>query len=114
MLPAFARQSWTRERYPVVTDSHGNEDRPDFEADPAELVITGCSIQPGAPAEVLGDREAVRIAWTIYQPSGADVLATDFGRFDGVLYRVSGEPQRWTSASGALDHDVVLLEVWDG
>jgi hypothetical protein len=115
VIPSFARQTWTRERYPFLPDDgHGNEDRPDFDAEPSKLAISGCSIQPGASLEVLGDREAVRIAWTIYQPPGSDVLATDFGRVDGVLYRVSGEPQRWTSPTGALSHDVVLLEVWEG
>jgi hypothetical protein len=112
-MQSFWTQAWTRERYPVADDGHGNE-IPDMDADPAELEITGCSIQPGAPTEILGDREAARIAWTIYQPPGADVTETDHGRLNGTLYRVAGHPQRWTSPTGAVSHDVVLLERWEG
>lgn len=112
-LLSFANQSWTRERYPTTDDSHGNE-APNMDATPDTVNITGCSIQPGAPRDVLGDREAALIAWTIYQPPGADVTATDYGRLGGNLYRVHGEPQRWTSPSGAISNDVVLLERWEG
>lgn len=112
-LTSFANQSWIRERYPVADDGHGNE-IPDLDDTPATLTVSGCSIQPGPPSEVLGDREANRIAWTIYQPVGADVTATDFGRLGGQLYRVSGEPQRWQGPTPATSHDIVLLEVWEG
>lgn len=113
MLPSFTNQSWTRERYPLADDGHGNE-VPDLDETPDALTVTGCSIQPGASTDALGDREANLIAWTIYQPPGSDVLATDFGRIGGQLYRVHGEPQRWTSPSGAVSNDVVLLERWEG
>lgn len=110
---SFATQSWVRERYPAETDGHGNT-VPDLDETPETLTVTGCSIQPGPPTEILGDREAARIAWTIYQPPGADVTSTDHGRVNGTLYRVAGEPQRWTSPTGATSHDVVLLERWEG
>lgn len=112
-LLSFTQQSWIRERYPLVDDGHGN-DVPDLDATPATLSIAGCSIQPGAPTEVLGGREATLIAWTVYQPVGYDVTAGDFGRIGGQLYRVSGTPQRWSSPTGAISNDVVLLERWEG
>lgn len=113
VLPSFANQSWTRERYPTLDDGHGN-DVPDLDETPETLTISRCSIQPGPPSNVLGDREAALIAWTIYQSPGEDVQHTDFGRIDGELYRVQGNPQRWTSPSGSVSHDVVLLERWEG
>lgn len=108
MLTSFANQSWERRRYPLVDDEF------DLDATPAKLTIQGCTIQPGAPVEVLQGREARLIAWTIYQPPGADVVGTDFGWLGGNLYRVSGDPQRWTGPSALTSHDVVLLERWMG
>lgn len=107
---SFARDSWERRRFPF--DDAVQEF--DFDAEPDKLEIPRCSIQPGAPAEVLGDREADLIAFTIYQPSGKDVTGADFGWYQGELYRVSGEPQRWPGLSRATSHDVVLLERWRG
>lgn len=113
MLTSFARQSFTRLRYPTADDGHGNEE-PDLDDTPDELSVVGCSIQPGAPTEVLGGREAERIAWTVYAPAGADVVGSDFARLAGTVYRVSGEPQRWTGPTEATTHDVILLERWEG
>lgn len=98
---------WTRERYPLDADGEV-----DLDAAPATLLLTGCSVQPGAPQEVLQGREATRIAYTAWCPPGFDVRGSDFARFGGHLYRVAGEPQRWC-ALGA-DHDVILFERWEG
>jgi hypothetical protein len=100
-------QTFTRERYPVDTEGEY-----DFDATPDSLVVRGCSIQPITGTETLQGREARRIAWTAWAPPGHDVRATDFARFNGQLYRVAGEPQRWEQ--GALAHDVILFERWEG
>jgi hypothetical protein len=107
---SFARDSWERQRFPF---DDGTQEF-DFDVEPSKLTIARCSIQPGAPTEILAEREADLIAWTIFQPPGHDVLGTDFGFYQGALYRVSGEPQRWTGASRSTSHDVVLLERWRG
>lgn len=110
---SFATQTLTRVRYPLVGDGHGNQVR-DTGAVPDEVEVPGCSIQPGASAEVLAGRDAVSVLWTVYAPPGADVVALDLVRYAGVLYEVSGEPARWPSPTGSLDHMVVLLVRWEG
>jgi len=107
---SFWRDSWERQRFPF--DDATQEF--DLDGEPDRLPIARCSIQPGPPTENLVDREADLIAWTIYQPPGQDVTGQDFGWYQGELYRVSGEPQRWTGASRSTSHDVVLLERWRG
>lgn len=106
---SFARQSYVRRRYPLNDDG-----LPDFDAEPEVITVPRCSVQPGANAEVLGDREAERIAYTVYQPPGLDVTGRDFALYLGDLYRVSGEPQRWQGPTRATTHDVVLFERWEG
>ena len=106
---SFARQSYVRRRYPLDPDGDV-----DFSASPDEITIPRASIQPGANTEVLGGREAERVAWTIFQPTGHDITGRDFAWYEGALYRVLGEPQRWTGPTPATTHDVVLLERWEG
>lgn len=106
---SFARQSYERRRYPL--DADGDVD---FDATPDTITILRASIQPGANDEVLGGREAERIAFTVFQPPGIDVTGRDFAFYEGKLYRIAGEPQRWIGPTLATTHDVVLLERWEG
>jgi hypothetical protein len=106
---SFARQSYVRRRYP--TDAEGY---PDFDQPPSEITILRASIQPGASTEVLDQREAEKVAFTVYQSPGYDVTARDFAVYEGVMYRIAGEPQRWIGPTDATSHDLVLFERWEG
>ena len=87
----------------------------DWDASPAsDVEVTGCLATPGASAEDLAARTSLIVHWTVYAPPGTDVRATDGVRLDGHLYRVNGEPQRWTSPSGLLDHVRIELIDWSG
>ncbi|POH63954.1 hypothetical protein C3B59_10445 [Cryobacterium zongtaii] len=112
MLPSFARQAVARVRYPMVDDGHGNL-TPNLDQ-PDEQTVEGCSVQPGASAEVLAGRDAALIQFTVYAPAHADVLASDSVRYNGALFSIDGEPARWPSATGTLDHVVFLLKRWEG
>jgi hypothetical protein len=88
---------WTdRDRGLIVTASHG------FEA--SQIGRASCSVQPVVVAEVPeGEaRDPVASRWQVFAPPAADVRATDRIVFDGDVYEVDGEPQRWTT--GVLDH----------
>jgi hypothetical protein len=114
MLPGFATQTITRVRPPAkAAGAHGNTTKPNWAA-AGETAIAGCSVQPGGTQEILDHRDTTQIQWTIYAPGGTDILATDGVKIGGVLYQVKGEPARWTSATGALNHVVILLETWVG
>lgn len=107
MLTSFARQSFIRERYPLV------DEYVDLDAQPETLSVPGCSIQPGAPSEFTGVDDLSKVAWTVYAPGHPDVNAGDYGRLSGQLYRVAGEPQRWPGVSRLTEHTVVILERWE-
>lgn len=104
----------TVRRYPTVLD-HGTP-VPDVAVTPTTTVIAGCDAQPGATTEILDHRDVSRIAWTVFVPAGTDVLSTDLVTLNGgaTLFAVSGEPARWGSGAGPLDHVVVYLEAWAG
>lgn len=101
-------------RYPTVLD-HGRH-VPDFGATPVRVSVPQCDAQPGATVETLDHRDTTRIAWTVFAPGGTDVRATDHASLndDPTTYAVSGEPDRWGSGVGPLDHVVVYLEMWVG
>lgn len=106
-LPSFANDTVTRLRGTPTTDEYGN-DTLDWSA-PAELPVTGCSVQPASTSEVTGDREAITTRWTWYMPPGADVAGTDRASWRGEVYQIDGDVQVWESPTGALDHQVCSL-----
>lgn len=113
MLPSFATQTIDVVE-PALVDDRGRL-VPDWDAPPASTTpVPGCSVQPGASSEVLDAREALSVRWTVFAPAGTVLTAYSAVRYAGVLYQVDGEPQRWSSPTGALDHLVVLLVDWRG
>jgi hypothetical protein len=112
MLPSFATQSITVRRAALV-DDHGTDVR-DWSGSLAEHTIAGCSVQPLTAQEILANRDAVQVQWRVYAPAGADVEATDHVAFGGHEYEVVGEPLRWPSPTGGLDHVELLLSRWEG
>lgn len=109
--PIFATDTVDRVRPTMATD-HGRQ-VPDWDADPAaDDPITGCSVQPGASDEDNANRSSVTVRYTVFAPLDADIQPGDALRWEGRLYQVDGEPQRWRQLG--LAHQVVLLVDWEG
>lgn len=112
MLPGFMTQTVTRVR-PGIKTSRG-QTIPDWD-NASTAVISGCSVQPAATTlsqdgRVLGISDGL----TLYAPANADIMAGDKIQFGGNAYTINGEPRRWPSATGGLDHIQCNLERWHG
>jgi len=114
MLPSFATQSVAILRATTTEDAHGNE-VPDW-ANPAVTVVQGCSVQPLTSDEVNRSRDAVMGSVRVFMPPGVDVLASDRLRLAGTGgdYEIVGEPLRWPSPTGGLDHVELIAKRWGG
>lgn len=108
-IVSFAKETLTRLRAPLVMD-HGSMVS-DWSA-ATSATLEGWSLQPGASAEDLQNREAVRVDWTAYGPYDADVTATDKIRLPSGDYSVIGEPERWKSPTGRVSSTKLLLQRW--
>lgn len=112
MLPSFATQTITIVRPGWSVDGR-NVRRPDYGAGAVRAVVPGCSVQPGASPEVIAaGRSTVTIRYTVLAPPSVVVEAADGVEYGGKLYAVDGEPLRWPSPTGALDHVQLLLIDW--
>lgn len=112
MLPSFYRQTITRIR-PGIKESRGSS-IPDWENYEA-LTIGGCNVQPtGTTLSQDGRVEGISDGQIAYTPITADIKAGDRIEYDGEVYAIEGEPRRWTSASGTLDHLILNLKRWQG
>lgn len=100
----------TRIRPQYFDDGHGNQVVRVVDGVPVgqQAPIPGCLWAPAAPAEVLGGRETVKLAGTIYGPDGADIRPRDAIQRAGQVYRVVGDPQVWRPGI------VVDVETWAG
>lgn len=112
MLPSFMRQTVMRIR-PGTKTVRGSS-VPDWE-NTTTAIITGCSVQPASTSlsqdgRVLGLFDGL----TVYAPANADVQAGDHISYGGQIYAINGEPRRWPSATGGLDHVQLNLERWSG
>lgn len=111
MLPSFANDVIDVEKPVWVTDSR-NTRRATFPAGNPRTHVAGCSVQPGASAEVLAGRTSVSVRWTVFAPPGTAVEATDSVLFEGTRYAVDAEPGGYRSPTGATSHVVILLLDW--
>lgn len=111
MFLSFATEPLTRERPQRADDGHGGYD--DDWSEPDVLELFG-SVQPGASAEELQNRDGTLIQWTVYLQGRPDVRSTDRVMYDGEPYAIDGQPARWKSPTGALDNTVLLLKRWEG
>lgn len=109
MLVSFATETLVRLRAAQVMD-HGSLVS-DWEA-AAEVAIPGWSLQPGASAEDLQNRQADRVDWTAIGPYDADVTSADKIRLPSGDYSVVGEPERWKSPTGRISSTKLLLRRW--
>lgn len=74
---------------------------------PVGTTVLGCSVQPIEGDEATVGRDTVVSRWRVWAPVGTDLKATDRVRYDGDVYEVDGEVQRWDS--GTLPHVTALL-----
>lgn len=112
MLPSFMRQTVIRIR-PGVKTLRGS-DVPDWQ-DVTRAIIPGCSVQPAGTSLTQDGRVlAITDGLTAYLPADADVKAGDRIEYAGETYTINGEPRRWPSAMGGLDHIQLNLQRWSG
>ena len=74
--------------------------------------VAGCSVQPLQNVEMTVDRDNVTTRWTAFVPFGTDVQALDRIVWDGDVYEIDGDPQRWPF--GGLSHIVLTLHRSEG
>jgi hypothetical protein len=65
-----------------------------------ETAVKGCVVAPREAAPQVGgaeqqSRDTVITGYTVYAPSGTDVLTTDRVRIRGVICEITGEPGDW-------------------
>ena len=109
---SFANQTVVRLRPRVKTER--GSDIPDW-SNPQELTIEHCTVQPAATSMSMDGRVlAISEDQTAYLPADADVQAGDSIRYQGQTYTIEGEPRRWPSPSGGLDHIQLTLRRWQG
>lgn len=109
MLVSFATETLVRLRAAQVMD-HGSLVS-DWDT-AAEVEIPGWTLQPGASAEDLQNRQADRVDWTAIGPYDADVTSADKIRLPSGDYSVVGEPERWKSPTGRISSTKLLLRRW--
>jgi hypothetical protein len=85
-----------------------------------ETTVSGCFVQsrgagqPGASSELTDQRDTVITGMLVFMPSGTDVEPTDRVRWNGDLYAVEGEPDRWDDIRGNAHHIEVQLRRVEG
>ena len=90
-------------------DAHGNP----LPATPSEILLTGCSVQPGSGREVFGIRDQVTTVYTVWAPLDPAASDLDQVRFGGTVYDLDGPVERWEVGT-PLDHQVLHLKRVEG
>lgn len=85
---------------PASKDRHGDP----LPGDPAEVQVSGCSMQPAASVESLDGGDTVSSAWDLFLPPGVIITALHRVRWRGDLYEVDGEPRPWDDERGRPHH----------
>lgn len=78
------------------------------------VTVSGCSVQPGPATEDLRLRDNVTIIYTAFLPAGTRVDRHSRVTFEGDDFAIGGVPLRWKSPTGAVDHVVLPLIMWEG
>lgn len=97
----------TRLRATTTADRYNNA-QADWTA-PAELAITGCAVAPRDQQEDHDEgRQAVIDGFTVYAPSGTEILPSDRLRIRGDDHEVIGEPGVWVNAWSDVEEGVEI------
>lgn len=92
------------------TDEYGNPIPGDSDS---EIVLTGCSVQPGGGSEFHDSREAITTLYTVWAPLTPTAMDTDRVRFNETVYELDGPVERWEVGT-PLDHQVLRLKAVGG
>lgn len=90
----------------TITDDYHNV-MPDW-PNAASVSVPGCSVQPGVGGQVITDREAVTTLYTVWAPLDAPVTDTSRIGYEGTVYDIDGQVERW-GVGDRLDHLVIRL-----
>lgn len=115
MIPAIANQSITVLRAPLI-DDHGVMVADWSSPEVTQTVLENCSVQPQAGSRDSAHRNAVEAELLVWVFGPADIQASDRIRVPGYSrdFIIQGEPGRWKSPGGRLDHIALRLGVWEG
>lgn len=113
MIEDILNQTVTRQRATEVEDRYGNTVL--SWDNPATAEIVGVSLQPSETTEIVEDRQVTISAFRLYAPPTADILATDRIEYQGTVYEVAAQPQKWPDpfVPDAIDHIEVALRQID-
>jgi hypothetical protein len=73
-------------------DGYGNDVRTAVRRD-----IPGCAVAPGSTSENLDNTVQVTEDLEVYMPAGTVVTPEDSVEYQGITYRVMGQPESWQS-----------------
>lgn len=111
MPSSFARETITRKRYPTIDDL--GTPVVDYSANPTSIDITGCWLEPVESTVSDAGQVLTVDAWRGAAPVTADLVDRDMVTYQGVDYKVIGDPQRVPSPSGRLSQLLFLIRRWD-
>lgn len=107
-----ARHTISRERPARVPDGRGGT-RSDFTG-AASVAIPGWSLDVGASARDMANRDGALIAWTARGPFEADVARHDRVTVYGEQFQINGAVLRQPGPSARTSHTILFLEKWEG
>lgn len=107
----------TRLRAPVIPGPDDEpiidwDNTPDDDLDKVEY--PGSSFQPLSSNENLVAQQRTESTHRWFAPAGADVVATDRVRFNGLDYQVDGEPERWRIRNREHHVEVLCFRITGG
>jgi hypothetical protein len=102
MLPSFAVEPVVIV-WPTVTKDSRNNDIRDYGPTARRVHVRGW-LNPGGSSEVFDEGDVASDSWTLFLPAGAEIDSTCAVEAQAGTFQVQGEPQIWSSPTGALAH----------
>lgn len=101
----------TRLRADEIDDGYGNKT---IDWENADSVEYPAEVQPLSSTEDVADQQRTDTRWRLWLGPAADLVATDRIEWDGEIYEVEGDVERWKQR-GQLHHlKAVLMKVTQG
>lgn len=121
MLPSFAHHTVTI-LHPTFDSERGSQ-KANYAVPASLTVVEGCILEPLASQDAQGNREATLHEWHLMAPPGTVIVSADqillgavlpenLGAYTGQRLGVHGDPQEWSSPTGALDYIEMRLRSW--